>query len=128
MSATPATNNVSMIMYLRNATPANAATVARTGGYYVGITTGGAGTTSVAGSLNSAMLNTKPCSFRGTLIFESATNNYGVFEGLSPQVADNYVLNYGYMFNDTTLRQGIAFGYSAGNVAGAILKVWGRKR
>jgi len=128
LSATPATNNVNIIMYLRNATPANAATVARAGGYYVGITTGGAGTTSVAGSITTAMLNTKPCSFRGTLIFQSATNNYGFFEGLSPQVADSYTLNYGYAFTDTTLRQGIAFGYSAGNVASATLKVWGRNR
>lgn len=127
LSATPATNNVNLIVYLRNATPANAATVAKTGGYYSGIATG-AGTTSVAGSLNTAMVNTKPCSFRGTLIFESATNNYGFFQGLSPQVADTYSLNYGYAFSDTTLRQGIAFGYSAGNVASANLKVWGRKR
>ena len=125
----PATDNVSLIAKLRNATPADAVTIRRMGGAFTRMDTAGNGTFSETGVVVSGLSSTsgREVSIRGSIVINSGSLHFIAADIHIHTQGSNglYVQRYIGDFDDTTARQGIKFEMSSGNVASGALSVWG---
>jgi hypothetical protein len=128
----PATNNVGLVMRLRDGTPADAVTIRRCGAAFVRLDSAGQGTTSAAGVLTGDVGNGADRTLSADIVLHmpGGKPHHGTADMhyVARDTNGTYVFRYGFDFNDTTPRQGIKFDFSSGNVASGRLEIWGIKK
>jgi hypothetical protein len=124
----PASDGVNLVAKLRDSTPSTVATIRAAGGVYIVTSALASGVTAQASSLVTVCGN---AAGRNSNVIGKINMNSGQPHTITAFVT--YIQNSGAAltlnhvgdFSDTTLRQGILFDFSSGNVASGTLSVWG---